>query len=262
MAVFHVLADEQDRIAYPAVRTITFADVLASVREGWEDFLDKPSVYLFAAIIYPVVGVFLALWSSGGYGVHLLYPLASGFALIGPFAAIGLYEMSRRKELGLDTSWRHALDVLRSPAIPSLIAVGLWLFALFTAWLGTAEGLYLALFGNVRPANPVALAEMIFGTRAGWALIVYGNLAGLAFAIVTLLTTVIAFPLLIDRDGGAASAIVTSFRAVLVNPLPMLGWGLIVTALLVLGSIPLFVGLIVVMPVLGHATWHLYRRLV
>lgn len=259
---YHVLAGPDDRIARPAVRKIHVADLRAALREGFDDFMQKPSHYVFLCLIYPIVGVLLALWTSGNNLLPVLYPLMSGFALLGPLAAIGLYEISRRRELGLDTSWRHALEVRRSRALPSIIAVGVWLFALFYLWLASAETLYQSLMGLSAPESLWGFLHRVFTTREGWMLILWGNAIGFVFALIALCTTVIAFPLLVDRDVGAAAAIATSMRAFATNPGPMLLWGLIVALALLIGSIPLFVGLAVVVPILGHATWHLYRRVV
>jgi uncharacterized membrane protein len=259
---YHVLAGADDRIAQPTIEKIHVADLMAALRSGFDDFVQKPSHYIFLCLIYPVVGVVLALWTSGNNALPLLYPLMSGFALLGSLAAIGLYEISRRREKGLDISWRHAFEVLRSPAIPSIIVVALWLFALFYLWLASAETLYQSVMGLSAPDSLWGFVSRVFSTPEGWTLIIWGNIIGFAFALVTLATTVIAFPLLIDRDVGAVSAITTSMRAFAANPGPMLLWGLIVALALLIGSIPLFIGLAIVVPVLGHATWHLYRRMV
>jgi uncharacterized membrane protein len=217
---------------------------------------------VFLCLIYPIVGLILTQWTSGSNAIQLVYPLMSGFALIGPFAAIGLYEISRRRELGMNSHWRHAFDVRHSTALPSIAVIGILLFALFLLWLFTAQSIYTSLFGAEPPASVGSFLRDVLTTGKGWTLILAGNAAGFIFAVVVLATTVVAFPLLLDRDVGAVSAIETSARAVMANPLQMALWGLIVAVLLVIGSIPVFAGLAIVMPILGHATWHLYRRVV
>lgn len=262
MASFHVLSGADQQVQFPAVRKIGFSDLVVSLEEGWHDFWAKPSHLVFLGLIYPFVGGALGIWTSGVNAWPMLFPLISGFALVGPLAALPLYEMSRRRELGLETTWRSVFGVLRSPAIPSIAAVGLMLLAVFTIWLMVAQFIYESIFGPGSPASFVEFSNEVFNTPQGQTLMVWGNLVGLLFAIVVLATAVISIPLLLDRDLGAAAAVQTSIRAVLKNPVPIAAWGLIVAALLVVGSIPLLVGLAVVVPVLGHATWHLYRKLV
>jgi uncharacterized membrane protein len=263
MANFHVYAGADGKVERPAIRKIGIADLIDSLRLGLHDFMAKPSHIIFLCIVYPLVGVVLAAWtSSDGGALPMLFPLMSGFALIGPLAAIGLYEISRRREAGLDMSWQHALDVRHSPAVPAIAVLGLFLFAVFVAWLLTARAIYITIYGDVAPASLASFVSDVLGTGQGWQLIVMGCLAGFVFAAVVLCTTVIAFPLLLDRDAGAYEAVVTSARAVAANPVTMACWGIIVAVLLALGSAPVFAGLIVVIPVLGHATWHLYRKVV
>ncbi|WP_315926479.1 DUF2189 domain-containing protein [Mesorhizobium sp. SP-1A] len=263
MASFHVYAAGiGGSVEHPAIRRIGVAEVFEALRLGFEDFWAKPSHYVFLCLIYPLVGVFLFAWTSGGNAFQLVFPLMSGFALLGPIAGIGLYEISRRREQGLDSSWWHALDVRRSPAIPAIVALGIMLMALFVAWLLCAQALYTHFYGNAAPASFSGFISDVLTTRRGWELMIYGNLVGFVFALVVLGTTVIAFPLLLDRDVGAYAAVETSVRALLTNPVPILLWGLIVAVCLAIGSLPIFAGLAVVLPVLGHATWHLYRELV
>jgi uncharacterized membrane protein len=262
MANFHIVAGASEAPAHPIVRKITPADLKEALAKGFDDFWAMPSHLVFLGLIYPVVGVCLAALTFSNNALPLLYPLASGFALIGPFAGIGLYEISRRRELGLQTSWQDAFNVLKSPSIPSIIALGVLLLIVFLTWMTTARLLYQSIFGYEVPASFAQLINQVLTTSEGMRLIVLGNIIGFVFAVAVLSISVISFPLLLDRDVGAAVAVYTSVKAVAMNPLTMALWGLIVAAALLIGSIPLFVGLAIVMPVLGHATWHLYRRVV
>lgn len=262
MGTFHVVANAEGTLVRPQVREIGVLDVLDALRRGWGDFRDKPSHYVFLCLLYPVAGVVLVVWSAGANLLPLMFPLASGFALLGPIAAIGLYEISRRREAGLDTSWRHALKVRHSPAIFSIVAAAAVLFVLFIAWLKVAEGIHAAYFGVDPPASLGSFVHDMLTTETGWAVMFWGDLAGLVFAVMALALSVVTFPLLLERDIGAFAAMQTSVRAFVANPIPVLFWGVIVALLLVIGSIPIFAGLAIVLPVLGHSTWHLYRKLI
>jgi uncharacterized membrane protein len=258
--VFH--AEENPNSLAPAVHRIGLRDLRDALAKGFEDFGHYRTDVLYLCLIYPVVGLVLARAMVGQDMIPLLFPLASGFALIGPFAAIGLYEMSRRRELGEPSSWGAAFGVLRTPRFGVILTVGAILAAIFVLWMVMANVIYNATLGPDEPASLGLFLNEVFGTTAGWTLIVVGCGVGLAFAVAAMAIGVVSFPLLLDRDVGADTAIWTSVRAVAANPIPMAAWGLLVVAGLVVGSLPLFVGLIVVMPVLGHATWHLYRRMV
>jgi uncharacterized membrane protein len=262
MANFHVIAGARETPEFPTVRRIGPADLKEVLRKGFADFWAMPSQVFFIGLIYPIAGVILAGFAFGQNMLPLLYPLAFGFALVGPFVAIGLYELSRRREKGLPTDWKYAVEVVRSPAIGSIAALGVVLLVLFMAWLFTAQALYEGLYGY-RPVEslPAFLSEALTTSR-GWTLIILGNLIGFVFAVVVLAISVISFPLLLDRDVGVAVAVQTSVRAVLTNPVPMALWGLIVAGLLALGFATLLIGLAIIVPVLGHATWHLYRCVV
>jgi uncharacterized membrane protein len=242
------------------IRRIGVGDLKDALRLGLDDFLAMPTHAIFLCLVYPVIGIVLARLAFGYSVLPLIYPLASGFALVGPFAALGLYEMSRRREEGLDVSATHAFDIVQSSSIGAISALGLLFLVIFGVWLAVANAIYVADFGYAPPASFRAFLHDVLTTSAGWNLIIVGNLVGLCFAAVVLTIGVMSFPMLVDRDVGAAVALKTSIEAVVENPVTMTLWGLIVAALLVIGSIPAFLGLTVGLPVLGHATWHLYRR--
>lgn len=248
--------------ADPIIRKITAADLVDALRKGWDDFSAMPSHAILLCIIYPIVGVLIARMTFGYAILPLLFPMAAGFALIGPIAALGLYELSRRREAGVDSSAGHALDVLHSPSIGAIAAFAALLMVIFLTWLTIAHTIYVSNFGYGSPISIEQFLRDVFTTPQGHNLIVVGNLVGFAFAVVVLAISAVSFPLLLDRNVGAAVALTTSVRAVLANPVTMALWGLIVAVLLAIGSIPLFFGLAVVLPVLGHATWHLYRKVV
>jgi uncharacterized membrane protein len=262
MPNIHVFTGAGESPAYPIVRKIGAADLKDAVAKGIDDFLAMPTHVIFLAVIYPVVGLLLAAITFGHDLMPLLFPLAGGFALIGPFAAIGLYELSRQRERGVEVSWKHAFGLLRYPSLDAIAAMGMVLMVVFLIWLATAQLLYQSLFGYGSPQSISQFLSDILTTSAGWTLIIAGNGIGFLFAALALTISVVSFPLLLDRDVGAIVAMHTSVRAVLRNPLMMAAWGLFVAAALVIGSLPFLVGLAVVLPVLAHSTWHLYRKVV
>jgi uncharacterized membrane protein len=262
MAQLHVITGAHDHATALPIRRIGLADLKDALARGLDDFLAMPSHAVFLCLIYPVVGLVIARLVLGANVLPLMFPLAAGFALLGPFAALGLYEMSRRREAGLDVSWSHALDVFRSPSIGAIAVLGLLLVAIFLVWIAVAQSIYVAYFGYKPAAAVSGFINQVLTTPEGWGLIVVGNFVGFLFAAVVLTISAISFPLLLDRDVGAATAVLTSIRVVLANPVTMAAWGLIVAALLALGSLPALLGLTIVLPLLGHATWHLYRKVV
>lgn len=254
--------DDVGEALSPTIRPISPADLREVLEKGVADFRACRSDVIFLCLIYPLVGLILARFAFSYDMLPLLFPLASGFALLGPAAAVGLYEMSRKRERGEAVSWADALSVLRAPSFGTIVVLGLILLGLMVLWLVAAQLIWLATLGPEPPASISAFLGQVFGTAAGWAMIVVGIAVGALFAVTALAISVVSFPMLVERDVGLGTAIATSVRAVLRNPLAMGAWGLIVAVALVAGTIPLFLGLVVAMPVLGHATWHLYRKVV
>jgi uncharacterized membrane protein len=262
MAHADVILPTEPVQALPTIRTIGLGDLRRALAKGFDDFRAMPTHVVFLSVIYPAIGIALGAATFGYDLIPLLFPLAAGFALIGPFAAIGLYELSRRREMDLDTSWRHAFDVIHSPSLWAIVALGLLLLAIFAVWLAVANAIYAANFGLEETISLTAFVRRVLTTPEGHNLIIVGNAVGFFFAVLAFMLSVVSFPLLLDRHVGVAVAIVTSMRAVLQNPLTMAIWGLFVAGGLLIGSLPVFIGLAIVMPVLGHSTWHLYRAVV
>lgn len=257
----HVGHDTAD-VEMPRIRHLAVRDLRDVLRKGLDDFAARRTDVIFLCVLYPVIGLLLAWFALDRSLVPLLFPVMSGFALVGPVAAVGLYEMSRRRERGEEPDWGHAFAVVKAPSFGAILALGLMLGALFIVWILTAHGIYYATMGPEAPASVGAFVHDIFTTAGGWAMLIIGCAVGFLFAALVLATSVVSFPLLLDRDVGVPVAVITSMRVTTANPVPIAAWGLIVAAGLVIGSIPFFLGLIVVMPILGHATWHLYRRTV
>jgi uncharacterized membrane protein len=244
------------------IRKIGLSDLSHALRLGWEDFQAVPSHAIILCVIYPVIGLVLFRMVLGYSVLPLLFPLAAGFTLIGPFAALGLYELSRRRERGEEAAAWDAIHVLRAPSFGGMLGLGMLLLALFVTWIAVADAIYIATFGHAPAASIPDFAARVLMTPEGWSLIIVGCAVGFLFAVLALCVSVVSFPLMLDRHATAIDAIRTSLRAVMKNPFAMAAWGLIVAVLLVIGSLPFFVGLAVVVPVLGHATWHLYRKVV
>ncbi len=268
MATQNLVAGVSATSIRPAIRRIHLNDLVDALREGYADFRANPTHLIFLGLVYPVMGLVFGRMASGSDSLPLLYPLIGGFALIGPLASVGLYELSRRRERSLPVSVRNAFDVFASPRILAILLLGLVFVAIFVAWLAAAQVIY----DTTMPAgSATSISDMIrnvLTTAAGRDLIVEGSGVGLLFAIVALSIGAVSFPLLVDRNIGtwpvdqALIAARTSVAATLANPVAIAAWGLIVAASLAISALTLLVGLAVLMPILGHATWHLYRKLV
>ncbi|HQT76079.1 MAG: hypothetical protein B7Z80_04240 [Rhodospirillales bacterium 20-64-7] len=246
----------------PIVGRIGMRDLRWALARGMEDFAAVRTDVISLCVLYPLLGLLLAKLASGNDLLPLVFPLASGFALIGPVAAVGLNEMSRRREAGLHTTWADAFAVVRSPSIGGIVLLSLILMMLLLFWLVLSNVVYVHTLGPKPPVSASHFVHDIFTTPAGAAMAIVGIAVGFVCAAVALTISAVSFPLLLDREASLETAVRTSARVVARNPVTMAAWGLIVAGLLVLGSIPALLGLIFVLPVLGHATWHLYRRAV
>ncbi len=246
----------------PGIRHLETEDLEFALRRGFEDFKAMRSDALFLIVVYPIIGIGMVALALQSNAVHLIYPVVTGFILVGPLAAIGLYEISKRREAGLHPSWADAFAVFRTASIGPIFILGLVLILIFALWIAVARGIYALTLGPEVPESLWTLIAMAVTTPAGWALIVLGTGVGALFAVLVLAISVVSFPLLVDRDSTLASAVLTSVRVTKHNPGVIFTWGVLVALVLFVSSLPLFFGLIVALPVLGHATWHLYRRAV
>lgn len=246
----------------PVTRRLTMADLRTALRKGWEDLAAMRSDVMFACMLYPLMGAVLLGLAAQGSMTHLLFPVLSGFALVGPVAGLGLYELSRRREAGMEVSWAAMFDVLRSPRFPRIVGLALFNAVIFMVWLLLADRIHAATLGTDRVLSLGALLTEAVSTSAGWVMILVGTAVGFLLALVVLAVSVVSFPLLLDRDVSLPVAVTTSVRVAWENPVVIAAWGVIVAGLLVVGILPALIGLVVVLPVLGHATWHLYRAAV
>lgn len=243
----------------PVIRTITADDVYAALRQGWQDFRAVPRYGLFFGGVYALVGIaiFLTLWVTDRPG--WIMPLAVAFPLVGPFAAVGLYEVSRRREAGEPLDWAEVLGAVwrkRDSQIPSMAFVVL---AGFLVWMWAAAMLVILFLGRLGAYDDL---DVILGSGNGIALVIVGSIVGAVIAFLLFAVTVVSLPMLVDREVDFVTAMVTSFKAVRDNLQPMLHWGWIVGGTLFTAMVPFFLGLVVALPVLGHATWHLYRKVI
>ena len=250
------------RPAKLAVRQISDSDLRMALRQGLDDFLDLRGDLFFAGLIYTLIGLAAVVMTTNMPLLPFFYPVVAGVGLLGPIAAVGFYELAKRREAGQEVHWFNFLDVRKRPTVDDMGVVAALLLVIFVAWLIAAGVLYVLLFGWTVPQSVPDFLAMVFTTKRGWALIAAGAAVGVVFGWIVLALSVVSLPMLVDRDVSAAQAVSTSWSAAHANKGELFRWGVIVTLLLALGSIPLFVGLAFVLPWLGYSTWHLYTRLV
>jgi uncharacterized membrane protein len=245
----------------PVVRRITAADIAEALTAGLRDFQAMPVYGLSLALIYVLGGIGIMLCLTAFGLVYLTYPLAAGFALLGPFVAIGLYDASRRRETGQPVSYGAIWRTITSRAEIGWMAFVTLFF--FVIWMYQVRLLIALLLGlNASFSSMREFMNVVLTTNEGLLFLALGNLDGAALSLILFSLTVVSFPLLLEREVDFVTAMITSVRAVVMSPLPMIGWALVIVVLLIVSALPYFLGLLVTLPVLGHATWHLYRRIV
>jgi uncharacterized membrane protein len=245
-----------------SARTIGTADLDWALRAGWEDFTTRRGEILLLPVVYPLVGILAAAFAFNRELFPLLFPLAAGFALVGPVAAAGFYELARRRESGEDASWWHFLDPMKGRARGPLLALTAMLAAIFLLWMWAASLIYALTLGTHGELTPSVFLNDLFTTANGWTMILVGNAVGAVFALLTLAVAAFSFPMVVDKAADPMAAVMTSIGVFQKNPVTVAMWGLRVAVILFLAALPLFIGLMVALPVLGYATWHLYTRAV
>ncbi len=257
-----IVVDAAIPLPEPVVRRITRHDIVEAVAAGLRDFKAEPAYGLFFGLFYAAGGIAVVACLSWLDLTYLAYPLAAGFTMIGPFIASGLYEVSRRRESGEPLSFPIVLGAVWAQRRRELAWMAFVAIFILIMWLYQVRLLIALFLGFQSFSSPGQFISVVTSTPSGWLFLAIGHALGAVLALLAFTITVVSFPLLVDRENDFITAIITSFRAVAMNPVPMLGWGLCVVALMIAAIVPLFAGLIVVLPVLGHATWHIYRRVV
>lgn len=244
-----------------SVRPITEADLNWALAEGWKDFQDRRGDLVVLALIYPIVAFAAVAIAFDTRLLPLFFPAVAGLSILGPAVASGFYELARRREGGVDAGWSHFFDPLQGRSRFSLLVLTAGLFLLFLCWLGAAGLVYQSTLALWRP-TAAEFFRAVVSTTDGWRMIFIGNLVGFVFAAATLCLAFVSFPMVVDRNVDPFVAVATSLAAVRANPRVTASWGLRVALLLGAGCLPAFIGLAVVLPVLGYASWHLYTRIV
>jgi len=243
----------------PEIQAISTEDIWEALRLGWQDFARAPSFGFFFSAVYVVGGMAMVYILAITGKTWAVLPIALGFPLIGPFAAVGLYEVSRRLQKGEPLNWGEILGVVfreKDRQMPSIAAIIL-IFFLF--WNFLAHMIF-ALFMGLSVMTNVTSTFDVYLTSNGLTMLAVGSIVGGILAFLLFSITVICLPLLLDREVDFVTAMITSFNAVLQNIFPMMIWAAVIVVLLVIGMLPAFLGLLVVLPLLGHSTWHLYQR--
>ena len=248
--------------AMPQVNRIGFTDLAEVLRSGLSDFARAPQYGLFFGGVYAAGGIIIALSLTIWHIPWMIYPVAIGFPLIGPFVAVGLYEVSRRLDAGQPLVWREILGVIWLQRQRELAWMAFVMLFVFWVWMYQVRLLVAIILSRMSFSTLDRFIEVVFTTPQGWTFLAVGHVVGAVLALVLFSITVISIPLLLDRESDFVTAMITSVKTVMSNPVPMVIWGIFVTLAVIASSVPLFAGLLVTLPVLGHATWHLYKKAV
>lgn len=244
----------------PSIRVIGFSDIGDALKAGIHDFVRAPLYGLFFGLIFAAGGIAIYLFLTAFGQLWMILPIMIGFPLIGPFIAAGLYEVSRRLADDLPLSWRAVLVTVFRQHERQTGWMAFVILFVFWVWVYQIRLLVALFIGFNTPSTLSGFVEVVLTTPAGLWFLAVGTLVGAVLALFLFAATVVSMPLLLDTELDFVTAIITSFKAVTRNPVPMLSWGVIVTVLSFLAMAPAFLGLLIVLPVLGHATWHLYKR--
>lgn len=245
-----------------SIRKLILDDLWQALREGYDDYGAKPSSIPLIILFYALFALLFTLFAFGQDFRYLAFPVVAEFTLIGPIIAIAFFEMSRRRENGLQIRWRSSFRFIHTSSFAPILALSLIMMILYVAWLYMAEAIFFGLFGNTYPESFSLFINEVLATRHGGALIAYGNFVGFLFAFAAMAISVVAFPLALDKPVTSITAMSVSIRAFTSNFWVFAVWGIVVVALLTIGALLFLVGLAFTLPILGHATWHLYRKVI
>lgn len=241
------------------IKSLTFADISTALGRGAADFAAQPRFGLFFGAIYALGGIFILYALTLSSMPWMIIPVAIGFPLIGPFVAVGLYEISRRRQLNLPITWSAVLTEVFRQRERQLSWMAFVVLFIFWIWIYQVRLLFALFLGYKAPAELDALVAVIIHSTQGLLFLGVGTIVGGVLATLLFSVTVVSMPLLLDHELDFVTAMITSGRTVVENPLPMLGFGFIVGVLALAAMVPAFLGLPIVLPILGHATWHLYK---